>query len=47
MNTNYFRITAYNPQLDVSYIIDSVEKHETLGQFCVELVKHSRIIEGS
>ena len=47
MNNNYFRITAYNPQLDVSYIIDSVGKHETLGQFCLELVKHSRIIEGS
>ena len=46
MNT-YFRITAYNPTLDISYIIDSVDKHENIGQFCVALVKHSRIIEGS
>ena len=46
MNT-YFRITAYNPTHDISYIIDSVNKHETLGQFCVAIVKHSRIIEGS
>ena len=44
---NYFRITAYNPTLDISYIIDSVGKHENIGQFCVALVKHSRIIEGS
>ncbi len=34
MNT-YFRITAYNPTLDISYIIDSVDKHENIGQFCV------------
>ena len=46
MNT-YFRITAYNPTHDISYIIDSVNKHETLGQFCVDIVKHSRVIEGS
>ena len=46
MNT-YFRITAYHPTLDVSYIIDSVGKHENIGQFCVDIVKHSRIIEGS
>ena len=44
---NYFRITAYNPTLDISYIIDSIDKHENIGQFCVALVKHSRIIEGS
>ena len=44
---NYFRITAYNPTLDISYIIDSVDKHENIGQFCVAIVKHSRIIEGS
>ena len=44
---NYFRITAYNPTLDVSYIVDSVDKHENIGQFCVAIVKHSRIIEGS
>ena len=44
---NYFRITAYNPTLDVSYIIDSINKHENIGQFCVAIVKHSRIIEGS
>ena len=46
MNT-YFRITAYNPTLDVSYIIDSVNKHENIGGFCVDIVQHSRIIEGS
>ena len=46
MNT-YFRITAYNPRLDISYIIDSINKHENIGQFCVDIVKHSRIIEGS
>ena len=44
---NYFRITAYNPTLDVSYIIDSVDKHENIGQFCVDIVKHSRVVEGS
>ena len=43
----YFRITAYNPTHDISYIIDSVNQHDNIGQFCVELVKHSRIIEGS
>ena len=35
---NYFRITAYNPTLDVSYIIDSVDKHENIGQFCVDIL---------
>ena len=44
---NYFRITAYNPTLDISFIIDSVDQYDNIGQFCVEIVKHSRIIEGS
>ena len=39
MNT-YFRITAYNPTLDISYIIDSVDKHENIGQFCVAKKKN-------
>ena len=43
----YFRITAYNPTHDISFIIDSVNQYDNIGQFCVELVKHSRIIEGS
>ena len=46
MNT-YFRITAYNPTLNISFIVDSVNKHENIGEFCVAIVKHSRIIEGS
>ena len=44
MITNYFRITAYNPTLDISYIIDSVGKHENIGQFCVALVKQPIIV---
>ena len=46
MNT-YFRITAYHPGLDISFIIDSVNQYDNIGQLCVEIVKHSRIIEGS
>ena len=44
---NYFRITAYNSTHDISFIIDSVDQYDNLGQFCIEIVKHSRIIEGS
>ena len=43
----YFRITAYHPTHDISFIIDSIDQYDNIGQFCVELVKHSRIIEGS
>ena len=43
----YFRITAYHPGFDISFIIDSVNQYDNIGQLCVEIVKHSRIIEGS
>lgn len=47
MNT-YFRITAYNPTLDVSFIIDSVNKHEKVWQFSADLVsKKCKILEVS
>ena len=45
---NYFRITAYNPALDVSFIIDSVNKHEKVWQFSADLVsKKCKILEVS
>lgn len=47
MNT-YFRITAYNPALDVSFIIDSINKHEKIWQFSADLVsKKCKILEVS
>lgn len=36
--TNYFRITAYNPNEDVGMIVDSNGKYEKLWQFSAELV---------
>ena len=43
----YFRITAYNPTHDISFIIDSVDQYETIGQVCANILSHSCIIEGS
>jgi hypothetical protein len=37
MNT-YFRITAYNPALDISFIIDSVNQYDEIWQFSAKLV---------
>ncbi len=37
MNT-YFRITAYSPALNVSFIIDCIDKHEEIWEFSAELV---------
>ena len=36
--SNYFRITAYNPNKDVGMIVDSNGRHEKLWQFSAELV---------
>lgn len=37
--TNYFRITAYHPQKDISVIMDSNGKFEKLWQFSSFFVK--------
>lgn len=45
---NYFRITAYHPVLDVSFIIDSVNQHEEIWEFSADLVsKKCKILEVS
>ena len=47
MNT-YFRITAYNPQSDNSFIIDSVNQYEEIWEFSSDLVsKKCKILEVS
>ena len=47
MNT-YFRITAYNPSLDVSFIIDCVNTKNALWEFSADLVaKKCKILEVS
>ena len=47
MNT-YFRITAYHPQSDVSFIIDSVNQYEEIWEFSADLVsKKCKILEVS
>lgn len=43
---NYFRITAYHPQKDISVIMDSNGKFEKLWQFSAYLIqKGFKIIE--
>ena len=37
MNT-YFRITAYNPTHDISFIIDSINQYDEIWQFSAKLV---------
>ncbi len=47
MNT-YFRITAYHPTLDISFIIDSVNQYEEIWEFSADLVsKKCKILEVS
>ena len=44
--TNYFRITAYHPQKDISVIMDSNGKFEKLWQFSADLIqKDFKILE--
>lgn len=48
MNNNYFRITAYYPEDNFSFIIDSNGKFEKLWQFSAYLIsKGIKIIEVS
>ena len=48
MNSNYYRITAYYPQDDFSFIIDSNGRFEKLWQFSSYLVnKGIQIVEVS
>lgn len=48
MNNNYFRITAYYPEDNFSFIIDSNGKFEKLWQFSAYLVsKGIKVIEAS
>ena len=47
MNT-YFRITAYHPELDISFIIDSVNQYDEIWEFSADLVsKKCKILEVS
>ena len=47
MNT-YFRITAYHPALDISFIIDSVNQYDEIWEFRADLVsKKCKILEVS
>lgn len=44
MNT-YFRITAYSPALNVSFIIDSINRYDEIWEFSADLVsKKCKII---
>ena len=48
MNNNYFRITAYYPEDNFSFILDSNGKFEKLWQFSAYLVsKGIKVIEAS
>ena len=45
---NYFRITAYHPALDISFIIDSVNQYDEIWEFSADLVsKKCKILEVS
>ena len=47
MNT-YFRITAYHPALDISFIIDSINQYDEIWEFSADLVsKKCKILEVS
>ena len=47
MNT-YFRITAYHPTLDISFIIDSINQYDEIWEFSADLVsKKCKILEVS
>ena len=47
MNT-YFRITAYHPALDISFILDSINQYEEIWEFSADLVsKKCKILEVS
>jgi hypothetical protein len=47
MNT-YFRITAYHPTINVSFIIDSINQYEEIWEFSADLVsKKCKILEVS
>ena len=46
MNT-YFRITAYDRENDISFIIDSVNQHETLPDFIRVIIDKFSLLEGS
>ena len=44
----YFRITAYHPALDISFIIDSVNQYDEIWEFSADLVsKKCKILEVS
>ena len=48
MNNNYFRITAYYPEDNFSFILDSNGKFEKLWQFSAYLIsKEIKVIEAS
>lgn len=48
MNNNYFRITAYYPEDNFSFILDSNGKFEKLWQFSAYLIsKGIKVIEAS
>ena len=48
MENNYYRITAYHPEKDISIIMDSFGLFEKKWQFSAELVKRGlKIIEVS
>lgn len=48
MNNNYFRITAYYPEDNFSFILDSNGKFEKLWQFSAYLIsKRIKVIEAS
>ena len=48
MNNNYFRITAYYPEDNLSFILDSNGKFEKLWQFSAYLIsKGIKVIEAS
>ena len=45
---SYFRITAYHPSLNISFIIDSINQYEEIWEFSAELVsKKCKILEVS
>lgn len=43
----YFRITAYSHELDISFIIDSVNQYEHISDLIGDIISKCSIVEGS
>lgn len=44
---NYFRITAYSREHDISFIMDSINQYEQISDFIGNIISKCSIIEGT